>query len=75
MTTREAANDEIWQITDKLRKKVEEDFKNNITIETIDIWPEDGIQFVGYYQCDGDPWMETVSWDKWKLFDEKNLGE
>jgi hypothetical protein len=62
MTTREVANDEIWNMTEGLREKCENDYNNRITIEEINIWPEEGIQFIGYYQCDGDIWEKTIPW-------------
>jgi len=71
MTTREAADDEIWKITDKLRKEIRVKFDNKVTVETINIWPKDGIEFYGYYHDGGCvEWSETVSWEEWEKFNE-----
>jgi hypothetical protein len=70
MTIREAADDEIWEITEKQRKEIRVKFDNTITVEAINIWPEDGIEFSGYYKCGGDLWSETISWKEWEKFNE-----
>jgi hypothetical protein len=70
MTAREAANDEIWEITDKLREKIENNFDGNVFVETINIWPDDGLEFQGHYQHNDSPWSETISWEEWEKFNE-----
>ncbi len=72
-TTRELANDEIWKLTEKLQNLVETKYNNEIIIEQINVWPEDGIVFEGKYIYDCDTWREIISWKTALPFLEKEV--
>ncbi len=63
-TTREMANDQIWEITEELQNTIENRFKKGVEIQEIDIWPEDGIEFRGSWLSDGLPWNHVISWNE-----------
>ena len=65
-TTREIANDQIWEITEGLQEKIKDIYDDQVEIQEINIWPEDGIHFIGYWLCDRTPWDHLFTWEEKK---------
>jgi hypothetical protein len=61
-TTKQMAEDNIWNSLQKLMKIIKGEYNGKIEINDIEIWPE-GINFIGSYSCDFSYWSHFIEWD------------